>query len=171
MSYQDTRWGSLTPLQRCSQCILQPQLTRQQSSCGCRFNPDYRQVTIHLYPVMANRIRADDPCGFNKGRSSKFRVGFRVRQTPEIGRRTYRPKHCGNNNKDEDNNPKTLNDKNRQASSQTTYHESFQGICGLMPLPRPMFSINWKSNLFSRFSFFLLINFMLLHITYIKYMY
>ena len=24
--------------------------------------------------------------------------------------RMYRPKHCGNNNKDEDNTPKTLND-------------------------------------------------------------
>ena len=45
-------------------------------------------------------------------------VGSRVRQTPEEGRRTYRPKRCGNNNKDEDNSPKTLNDKNQQASSQ-----------------------------------------------------
>ncbi len=68
---------------------------------------------------MANRIRTGDPCGFNKGRSSKFREGSRVRQTPEEGRRTYRPKRCGNNNKDEDNCPKTLNDKNQQASSQT----------------------------------------------------
>ena len=42
----------------------------------------------------------------------------RVRQTPEEGQRTYRPKRCGNNNKDEDNSPKTLNDKNQQASSQ-----------------------------------------------------
>ena len=40
-----------------------------------------------------------------------------VRQTPE-GQRTYRPKRCGNNNKDEDNSPKTLNNKNHQASSQ-----------------------------------------------------
>ena len=31
---------------------------------------------------------------------------------------TYRPKRCGNNNKDEDNSPKNLNDKNQQASSQ-----------------------------------------------------
>ena len=38
-----------------------------------------------------------------KGRNSKFREGSQVRQTPEEGRRTYRPKHCGNNNKDEDN--------------------------------------------------------------------
>ena len=42
----------------------------------------------------------------------------RVRQTPEEGRRTYRPKRCGNNNKDENNSPKNLNDKNQQASSQ-----------------------------------------------------
>ena len=61
---------------------------------------------------MANRIRIDDPRGFNKGRSSKFCVGSRVRQTPEEGRRAYRPKRRGNNNKDEDNSPKTLNDKN-----------------------------------------------------------
>ena len=52
------------------------------------------------------------PRGFNKGRSSKFREGSRVRQTPEEGQRTYRPKRFGNNNKDEDNSPKTLNDKN-----------------------------------------------------------
>ncbi len=67
---------------------------------------------------MANGIRTDNPRVFNKGRNSKFREGSRVRQTPEEGRRTYRPKRCGNNNKDEDNSPKNLNDKNQQASSQ-----------------------------------------------------
>ena len=67
---------------------------------------------------MANGIRTGDPRGLNKRRSSKFCEGSRVRQTPEEGRRTYRPKRCGNNNKDEDNNPKNLNDKNQQASSQ-----------------------------------------------------
>ena len=67
---------------------------------------------------MTNGIRTGDPLGFNKGRSSKFREGFRVRQTSEEGRRTYQPKRCGNNNKDEDNSPKTLNNKNRQALSQ-----------------------------------------------------
>ena len=67
---------------------------------------------------MANGIRTGDLCGFNKGRSSKFREGSRVWQTPEEGRRPYRPKRCGNNNKDEDNSPKSLNDKNQQASSQ-----------------------------------------------------
>ena len=66
---------------------------------------------------MANGIRIGDTCGFNKGPSSKFREGSRVRQTPEEGRRTYRPKPSGNNNKHEDNSPKTL-DKNQQASSQ-----------------------------------------------------
>ena len=51
-----------------------------------------------------------------------FPKGFRVRQTPEEGRRIYRPKRCGNNHKDEDNSPKTLNDKNHQASSQKFRH-------------------------------------------------
>ena len=63
---------------------------------------------------MANGIKIGDLRGFNKGRSSKFREGFRVRQTPEEGRRTYRPKRCENNNKDEDNSPKTVNDKHHQ---------------------------------------------------------
>ena len=36
----------------------------------------------------------------------------------EEGRRTYWPKRCGINNKDEDNSPQHLNDKNQQASSQ-----------------------------------------------------
>ena len=61
---------------------------------------------------MANGIRTGDPRVFNKGCSSKFHVGSLVRQTSEEGWRTYWPKHCGNNNKDEDNSPKTLNDKN-----------------------------------------------------------
>ena len=63
---------------------------------------------------MANGIRISDPRGFNKGRSSKFREGTRVRQTPGEGRKTSRPKRYGNNDKDEDNSPNTLNDKNHQ---------------------------------------------------------
>ena len=59
---------------------------------------------------MAYGIRTGDPRGFSKGRNSKFHERSRVRQTPEEGWRTYRPKRCGNNNKDEDNSPKTLND-------------------------------------------------------------
>ena len=66
---------------------------------------------------MANGTRTGDPRGFNKGHSSKFRGGSRVWQTPKGVRRTYLPKHCGNNNKN-DNSPKTLNDNNQQASSQ-----------------------------------------------------
>ena len=62
---------------------------------------------------MANGIRTGDPCGFNKGCGSKFREGSQVQQTPEEGWRTYQPTHCGNNNKDEDNSPKTLNDKSQ----------------------------------------------------------
>ena len=61
---------------------------------------------------MANEIRTGDPRGFNKGRSSKFHEGSRIRQTPEEGRRTYWLKCCGNNNKDEDNSRKNLNNKN-----------------------------------------------------------
>ena len=64
---------------------------------------------------MANGIRTSNPRGFNNGRSSKFREGSWVQQTPEEGQRTYWLKHHGNNNKDEDNSPKTLNDKNQQA--------------------------------------------------------
>ena len=59
---------------------------------------------------MANGIRTGDPRRFNKGRSSKFGEGSRVRQTLEEGRGTYQPKCCRNNNKDEDTSPKALND-------------------------------------------------------------
>ena len=59
---------------------------------------------------MVNRIRTGDPRRFNKGHSSKSHIGSQVRQTPEEGQRTYRPKH-GNNNNNEDNSLKTLNDK------------------------------------------------------------
>ena len=75
---------------------------------------------------MANGIRTGDPRGFDKGRCSKFRKGSRVRQTPEEGRRAYRPKRCGTNNKDEDNSPKTLNDK-KVLSSATTPSQSGRG--------------------------------------------
>ena len=61
--------------------------------------------------------------GLNKGCGSKFCVGSRVRQTPEDWR-TYWPKRCEYNNKDEDTSPKTLNDKN-QASSQKFRHLIF----------------------------------------------
>ena len=57
--------------------------------------------------------------GLNKGFSSKFREGSRVRQEiPEEGRRTHWPKRCDYNNKDEDNRLNTLNNKNYQVFSQ-----------------------------------------------------
>ena len=71
---------------------------------------------------MANGIRTGDPRGFNKGRGSKFCEGSQVQQTAEEGRRTYRSKCCGNNNKDEDNSPKNLNDKNSHPRG------NFQGL-------------------------------------------
>ena len=54
--------------------------------------------------------------GLNKGCGLKFHVGSWVQQTPEEGQGTYRPKRY--EYKDEDNCPKTLNDKNHWASSQ-----------------------------------------------------
>ena len=68
---------------------------------------------------MVNGIRASYSRGLNKRRGLKSRVGSRVwYETPEEGWRIYRPKRCEYDNKDEDNSPKTLNDKNHQASSQ-----------------------------------------------------
>ena len=65
---------------------------------------------------MVNGIRTGDPRGFIKGRSLNFCVGSQVQQTLEEGRRKY---------KDEDNSPKTLNDKNHQVSSQKFRQLSF----------------------------------------------
>ena len=67
---------------------------------------------------MVNGIRTGDPRGLSKECCFKFPAGSRVQQTPEEDWRTYRLKHCEYNNEDEDNSPKTLNDKNHQASSQ-----------------------------------------------------
>ena len=69
---------------------------------------------------MANGIRTGNPRGLNKGRSSKFRESSQVRQTPEEGQRTYQFKHCGNNNKDKDNSPKTFHDKKLRKAGKNT---------------------------------------------------
>ena len=59
---------------------------------------------------MANGIKTGEPRGFNKGCRSKFQEPSRIKKKKtEEGWRTYRPKRLGNNNKDEDNSPKTLN--------------------------------------------------------------
>ena len=94
---------------------------------------------------MANGIRTGDPHGFNKGRSSKFREGFWVRQTPKEGQMTYRPKRCGNNNKDEDNSLKTLNNKNVSYFS-LTFTKKKQAV---------YWWIISLENLYTIFSFFL----------------
>ena len=70
----------------------------------------YRNTQL-LYPVRVNGFRTSEPRGLNKGRGSKFHVGSQVRQTSEEGRRPYRPKLYEYKNKDEDNSPKILNDK------------------------------------------------------------
>ena len=101
-----------------------------------------RYVHLPSSGVMANRIRGGDPRGFNKGRSSKFREGSRVRQTPEEGRRTYRPKRWGNNYKEEDNKPKTLNDKEIISFCYSLFYFSFSFLLiffKLFFLPFPFF--------------------------------
>ena len=61
---------------------------------------------------MVNGVRTSELHGLNKkGHGSKFRIGSRVwQETPEEGQRTYQTKRC-DDNKDEDNSPKTLNNK------------------------------------------------------------
>ena len=50
--------------------------------------------------------------GLNKGLSSRFCVGSKVKyNTPEESRRTYRLHCCEYNNEDEENNPNILSDK------------------------------------------------------------
>ena len=73
-------------------------------------------ISTTFQPICPLTFRTGNPQGFNKEHSSKFREGSQVRQTPEEGWRTYRPKRCGNNN--EDNRPKTLHNRNAQALSQ-----------------------------------------------------
>ena len=59
---------------------------------------------------MVNGIRASNLHGLNKGCGLKFHVGSQVWQTPDEGWRIHQPQHC-EYNKDEDNRPKTKNDK------------------------------------------------------------
>ena len=82
-----------------------------------------------LYSVMFNRIRTSDPSGLDKGRCSKFRVGSPVRQeTPEDSQRTYRPKRSEYT--DEDNSPKTLNNKKGWHDVKTTQPASLSVLGG-----------------------------------------
>ena len=86
---------------------------------------------------MANGILTGDPRGFNKRRSSKFREDSRVRQTPEEGRRTYRPKGYGNNNKNEDYSPKNLNDKNQDKKFEIMIRIRNEHFCKRMSISNP----------------------------------
>ena len=82
---------------------------------------------------MVNGIRASKPRGLNNGRGWKFSVDSRVPQeTPEEAWRTHRPKRSKYNYKDEDNNPKTVNDKNHQASSQKFWQLHFSLLILMM---------------------------------------
>ena len=74
---------------------------------------------LQLYLVMINRIGTVYPWGSNKGFSLRFCVDSWVQhKTPEEGRRTYQPKRCEYNNKDDINSPNILSNNNYQASSQ-----------------------------------------------------
>ena len=69
-----------------------------------------------MYLIIVNGIRTSDPHWLNKGCGLKFHIGSWVwQEIPEEGWRTH---HCKYNNKDEDYSPKTLNNKDHQASSQ-----------------------------------------------------
>ena len=68
---------------------------------------------------MVNRIGPIYSSGLNKGLSLRFCVGYWVwHEITEVGRRTCRPKFCEYNNKDKDNSPTILSDKNYQTPSQ-----------------------------------------------------
>ena len=67
---------------------------------------------------MVNRIGTIYLLGLNKGFSLKVCVGSWVQhETIEESQRIQRPKHCEYSNKDEDNSPNILSDKNYQDSS------------------------------------------------------
>ena len=65
---------------------------------------------------MVNRIGTIYPSDSNKGFSSEYWVDYRVRhETHEEGRRTYQPKRCVYNNKDEVNSTNILSDNAKKA--------------------------------------------------------
>ena len=79
---------------------------------GLNFWGEAGFLLLSVFGLLYSSLVLFPQCGFNRGCGSKFHVGYWVQQTPEEGWRTYQPKHCGNNDKDEDNSPKTLDDKN-----------------------------------------------------------
>ena len=78
-----------------------------------------RNTYYNLTLVMVNRIGTVYPCDSNKEFSSRFCVDSQVwHETPEEGRRTYWPKRCDCNNKDEVNSPNILSNNNYLTSLQ-----------------------------------------------------
>ena len=72
-------------------------------------------ITKPFYPVKVNRIGTVYLGGSNKVLSSRFCLNSRVRHvTPEEGRKTYRPKRCDYNNKDEANSPNIQSNNNKK---------------------------------------------------------
>ena len=58
---------------------------------------------------------------------------FFLVKTSEEGRRTYRPKRCGNNNKDEDKSPQTLNDEKTYSHFKMILNQ--QGLTNIYLVP------------------------------------
>ena len=93
-------------LQQCSTCLVRLTLILFMMGGRC-----FVGCCLHFYLVTFNRIRISNLHELNKGHGSKFHVGSWVWQIPEEGKKTYQAKHSKYNNKEEDNSPKTLNDK------------------------------------------------------------
>ena len=93
---------------------------------------------------MVNRIRASHLHWLNKGYSSKFRVGSWVwQETREGGWRTYQSKSCEYNNKDEDNSPKTLNDK--KSKYQSKYYKQYSYLLTTLAFKFWHHRCSWKN--------------------------
>ena len=95
----------------------------ESTGVSCSDSVCHNRIQVLSLPVFTRllsglNLQPPDDCVLRilRNRYNRYAMrpaeGSRVRQTPEEGRRTYRPKRGRNNNKDEDNNPKTFNDKN-----------------------------------------------------------
>ena len=85
---------------------------------ACSYSVSHNRVQVLSIPVLLLACSQDWTCNLQMIVYGTNANKCYAMCPAEEGRRTYRPKRCGNNNKNEDNSPKTLNDKNHQASSQ-----------------------------------------------------
>ena len=85
------------------------------NKAGGHIGRNVLEITIKMKTIVPKTLNDKN----HQDSSQKFR-----QQRLEEGPGTYRPKRCGNNNKDEDICQKTLNDKNQQASSQKFRQQS-----------------------------------------------